>query len=102
MSVITLQQASVRRPPAASHALARATQDRDYLSFSAITTYRQCPLRYFFRYIAGLPEETASASLVFGGAIHRAIEHHFRELLAGNAPPNLEAAGSVSARVGGT
>ena len=62
---------------------------RDYLSFSAIRTYQSCPLRYFFRYIAGLPEESVSASLVFGAAVHRAVEHHFRELLAGNEAPTL-------------
>lgn len=64
---------------------------RDYLSFSAIRAYKACPLRYFFRYVVGLPEPTISASLVFGGAIHRAIEHHFRELLVGNDPPAVEA-----------
>lgn len=65
------------------------TTTRDYLSWSAISTYRSCPLRYFFRYIAGLPDESVSASLIFGAAIHRAIEHHFRELLIGNPPPVL-------------
>ena len=64
---------------------------RDYLSYSAITTYQGCPLRYYFRYIAGLPERTVSASLVFGSAIHRAVEHHFSELLIGNEPPTLDA-----------
>lgn len=64
---------------------------RDYLSYSAITTYQGCPLRYFFRYVAGLPERTVSSSLVFGSAIHRAVEHHFNELLIGNEPPTLEA-----------
>ena len=64
---------------------------RDYLSFSAIRSYQTCPLRYFFRYIAGLPEESVSASLVFGAAVHKAVEHHFRELLAGNKPPTLDA-----------
>lgn len=59
---------------------------RDYISFSAIRTYQQCPLRYYFRYIAGIPEETVSAALVFGSAIHRAIEHHFRRLLETNYP----------------
>lgn len=63
---------------------------RDYLSFSAIRAYQSCPLRYFFRYIAGLPDETVSSSLVFGGAIHSAIEHHFNALLAGDAPPSVE------------
>lgn len=72
---------------------------RDYLSWSAISTYRSCPLRYFFRYIAGLPDETVSASLVFGSSIHRAIEHHFRELLIGNPAPAL--ADLVAAYQGG-
>ena len=63
---------------------------RDYLSWSQINSYRSCPLRYYFRYVAGLPEKTVSASLVFGSAIHRAIEHHFRELLAGNPPPTTD------------
>jgi CRISPR/Cas system-associated exonuclease Cas4 (RecB family) len=63
---------------------------RDYVSFSAIRTYQTCPLKYYFRYVAGIPEETVSASLVFGGAIHAAVEQHFRELLAGNSPPTLE------------
>jgi putative RecB family exonuclease len=65
-------------------------QERDYLSFSAIRTYQQCPLRYFFRYIAGLPEQTISASLVFGSAIHHAVEHHFRRLLEGEPAPSRE------------
>ena len=64
---------------------------RDNVSFSALSHYQRCSLRYFFRYVAQLPEESTSASLVFGRAIHRAIEHHFTELLAGNGPPDLDA-----------
>ncbi len=64
---------------------------RDYLSYSAITTYQGCPLRYYFKYVAGLPEKTVSSSLVFGSAVHRAVEHHFNELMAGNEPPTLDA-----------
>lgn len=64
---------------------------RDYISFSAIRTYQQCPLRYFFRYIAGITDETISSALVFGSAIHRAIEHHFRKLLeSGSAATHEE------------
>ena len=70
---------------------ARPDTGRDYLSFSAIRLYQTCPLKFFYRYCLGLPEETVSSSLVFGGSIHRSIEHHFRELLAGNAPPSSEA-----------
>ena len=66
-------------------------KDRDYFSFSSIRAYQACPLRYFFRYVAGLPEESVAATLVFGTSIHRAIEHHYRELLVGNATPSLAA-----------
>jgi putative RecB family exonuclease len=61
---------------------------RDYLSFSAIRLYQTCPLKFFFKYRLGLPEELVSSSLVFGGAVHRSIEFHFRELLSGNPPPS--------------
>jgi CRISPR/Cas system-associated exonuclease Cas4 (RecB family) len=63
--------------------------NRDYLSLTAIRTYQSCPLRYFFKYVAGLPERTISASLAFGTAIHRALEHHYRELALGGAAPGL-------------
>ncbi|MBX3452779.1 MAG: PD-(D/E)XK nuclease family protein [Planctomycetaceae bacterium] len=64
------------------------TVERDYISYSAISTYQQCPLKYFFKYIEGLPEETVSTSLVLGGAIHSAAEFHFNELMIGNAAPD--------------
>jgi putative RecB family exonuclease len=63
---------------------------RDYISYSAIKTYQQCPLRYFFRYIAGIPETSISATLVFGSAVHRAIELHFQRLLEQGRPPTQE------------
>lgn len=57
----------------------------EYLSFSSLSLYQQCPLRFTFRYVLGLPEETVGASLVFGSAVHAALEFHFRELLVGRA-----------------
>jgi putative RecB family exonuclease len=63
--------------------------NRDYISFSAIRTYQTCPLRYYFKYVAGLPEESVAATLVFGSAIHRAIEHHFHALMAGQEAPSI-------------
>ncbi len=56
---------------------------RDYLSYSAIRTYQGCPLRYYFRYIAGLPENIVASSLLFGIGLHAALEAHFRGLLVG-------------------
>lgn len=63
---------------------------RRYLSYSAIGTYAACPLRYFFKYVEDLPEESVSASLIFGSSMHRALECHFQELLSGAGPPPIE------------
>jgi putative RecB family exonuclease len=63
---------------------------RDYLSYSQVSLYQRCSLQWHFRYALGLLEETVSSSLVFGGAIHRAAEFHFRELMAGNHAPDLD------------
>lgn len=64
--------------------------NRPYLSYSAVSTYQRCPLRFFFAYVAGLQPEFRASSLVFGGAIHAAIEHHFRCLLEGQPAPTLD------------
>jgi putative RecB family exonuclease len=78
--------------PAATMAAAiRKPRTRDYLSYSAISTYRSCPLSYMFRYVVGLTERTVSSSLVFGSAIHQGIEYFFNELMSGGEPPPVEA-----------
>lgn len=64
---------------------------RNYISHSAISTYMRCPLRYRFRYLDNLPEKTVSSSLIFGNAVHRAVEFHLTELMIGNEPPSIEA-----------
>ena len=69
---------------------ARELIGRDYLSFSSINAYRSCPLQFKFRYVDGLPEETVSASLVFGSAIHSCLQFHYEELLAGNPAPDVD------------
>ena len=63
---------------------------RSHLSFSAVRTYVGCPLRWHFRYVLALPEESVPASLAFGAAIHWAIEGHFRALMRGEAAPTLD------------
>jgi putative RecB family exonuclease len=82
MTTLLFESDQSRAPP--------APVVRDYISFSAIKTYQQCPLRYFFKYVAGIPENTISAAFVFGGAVHRAIEHHFQCLLESNAAPSQD------------
>jgi putative RecB family exonuclease len=80
------------KPASTNHAneTARELTGRDYVSWSAISTFRTCPLKYKFRYVDGLPEESVSSALVFGTGIHTAIEQHFQALLAGDEQPDVE------------
>ena len=71
--------------------VAKKLTGRDYVSWSAISTFRQCPLKYKFRYIDGLPEESVSSALVFGTGIHSAVEQHFQAVLSGDPKPDLDA-----------
>jgi putative RecB family exonuclease len=67
------------------------TRRRDYISYSAISTFRSCPLKYKFRYIDGLDADTVLSSLIFGTAIHAVIEAYFQALLIGEPLPDLDA-----------
>jgi putative RecB family exonuclease len=71
--------------------VAKRHTGRDYISWSALSTFRTCPLKYKFRYIDGLPEESVSSALVFGTSIHSAIEQHYQAQLAGDPKPDLDA-----------
>jgi len=71
--------------------VAKKITGRDYISWSAISTFRQCPLRYRFKYIDGLPEESVSAALIFGSGIHSAVEQHYQSILSGDPKPDLNA-----------
>ena len=70
------------------NALAQRITGRNYLSFSAVSLYQRCPLAYRFKYVDGLPEETVSASLAFGGAIHASLERYFKTLMTGGEAPD--------------
>lgn len=64
---------------------------QDELSLSAINAYRACPLRYYFRHVAKLPERSVSASQMFREALHQAIRFYFERLLASRTQATLDA-----------
>lgn len=64
---------------------AAALTGRDYLSHTQVTTFQACPLRWYFAYVAGLPQEQVAAGLVFGGSLHAALERHHRAMLEGES-----------------
>ncbi len=61
---------------------------RNYLSYTQITTYQRCPLKWQFEYLDKRSHERVGASLAFGSAVHAALETHFRALLAGCSTPS--------------
>ena len=71
--------------------VAKSLTGRDYISWSAISMFRTCPLKYKFRYIDGLPEDSVSSALVFGTGIHSAVEQHYQSILSGDPKPDLDA-----------
>ena len=62
----------------------------DHISFSSISTFQACPLKFYFRYVLGLPERSISASLVMGSALHKAVQYHFERLLVGETGTDLD------------
>lgn len=54
-------------------------------SYSQIETYSTCPLQYYYRYVLKIPEPENPA-LLFGSAIHKALELMYREVRDGNVP----------------
>lgn len=62
----------------------------EYLSWSRIKTFRDCPKMFHYRYIAKVPAERVPAALPFGGAFHRAIELIAEARLAGQSIPTVE------------
>ena len=70
--------------------VAKKLTGRDYISWSALSTFRTCSLRFYYRYVAGLPEESVSSALVFGGGVHAAVEQHFQSILSGGPKPDLD------------
>ncbi len=59
---------------------------RGYISYSQIRTYNECPRKYWFSYIEGLPAPI-NDKIYLGEVFHQAIEFYFRRRLAG-APPS--------------
>jgi putative RecB family exonuclease len=56
----------------------------NHLSYSQISTYLMCPLRYRFQYVDLIPPAFTSSALVFGSAIHEAVGAFYEEILTGD------------------
>lgn len=54
---------------------------RSHLSYSQLSLYLECPLKYRFRYIDEIRCEGVSSALVFGKAIHQALAGFYTDVM---------------------
>jgi putative RecB family exonuclease len=65
--------------------LAEQLTGRSYLSHSQVSLFRACPRKFAFTYVERAEPDFVPSSLLFGGAVHRAMESYFRGRLEGLA-----------------
>jgi len=63
----------------------------DHFSFSAASTFQDCPKKWWYTYIKRLPREFNTSSLLFGASLHAALETIHFELYR-DRHPKLETA----------
>ena len=49
----------------------------DHISYTQLSTYLDCPLKYCFQYVEQIPWPFKPEGLVFGTGIHQALEHFY-------------------------
>lgn len=57
------------------------------LSYSRISTYLSCPLKFYFNYVLGLKPKRTPVALAFGSTIHKAIEIKLQADMEGRTLP---------------
>ncbi|MGD0140161.1 MAG: PD-(D/E)XK nuclease family protein [Tepidisphaeraceae bacterium] len=84
MTMVTAPDVFARTVPEGSPSrLAEQITGRTYLSHSQLSTMRSCPRKFAFLYVEKAPADFIPSSLIFGGAIHSALELYFRARLEG-------------------
>jgi ATP-dependent helicase/DNAse subunit B len=91
---ITAQPINVYKTEAVSKTLYRFTGTGGRtLSPSALNEFLNCPLRFYFHHIAGLPQPDEIAEEVdpriFGNVLHKAIRHIYGTLGSGEINPEM-------------
>jgi len=69
--------------------LSSITEQHLHISYSQVWTYLNCSLKYFFQYVKGLPRERTSIALMFGSAVHKALERYYSDIMKGHPPTDL-------------
>jgi putative RecB family exonuclease len=68
----------------------QAITGKDYLSYSQVSLFQACTLKWHFTYVEQAKPETISAALLLGSSIHAAVQHHLECQLAAEKQPTVE------------
>jgi hypothetical protein len=79
----TARRTDDNRTIRAPNRLAERITGRPYLSHSQISLMRSCPRKFAFQYVERAAKDFLPSSLIFGSAIHTALELYFRAKLEG-------------------
>jgi putative RecB family exonuclease len=61
-----------------------------HVSYSQLRTYLTCPQKYMYQYVKGVEWERKSAALIFGKAVHKAVEQFYTTLQSIGKPLSVE------------
>lgn len=65
-------------------------RSEEHISASSLNTYRDCPKRFEHRYVLRTPAESKSSGLVFGSAMHAALNLFYANLRDNKPEPTSE------------
>jgi len=69
--------------------LANITNNHLHTSYSQVWTYLNCSLKYYFRYVRGEQRQHTSIALIFGSALHKALERFYQDAAEGKTQTSL-------------
>jgi len=70
--------------------IALAMTGRPYMSYSEISTFQACPLKWQFQYVDKAKQEQLSSAMILGSAVHAAIQVHMESLMAHDRPLTVD------------
>ena len=70
--------------------IAEMLTGRPHVSFSEISTYQACPLKWQFQYVEKATPESVSAAMLLGSCVHEVIHRHFEGVMADEQTPAID------------
>jgi len=83
MTTLMEPRSCAQSEPRAPNRVALQITGRNYVSYTQLSLMRSCPRKFSYQYVENAPKDFIPSSLIYGGSIHAALEHHNRAQLEG-------------------